>query len=70
MTDPVSERPQDKREGMPCPNCSSHNTGVLRKRFRTRDITIRRRHKCLDCGRKFSTLQQRIEDSNIVAVVK
>lgn len=60
MTHPptVASRPQRHREGLPCPTCASHQTKVSRTRFKPSTGEIYRRHRCLDCHRRFTSSQR------------
>ncbi len=46
---------------MKCPFCGSVDNKVMDSRFRQEGNVIRRRRKCVDCGKRFTTYE-RIED--------
>ena len=43
---------------MRCPKCSSLETKVLDTRTGKNDTSIRRRRECIDCGYRFSTIEE------------
>lgn len=42
---------------MKCPKCGSYSTGVYDTRLRQNDTARWRRHKCDDCGYRWSTME-------------
>jgi transcriptional repressor NrdR len=50
----VGTRPRD---GLRCPNCGSPQSKITKVRFREQTDDVRRKHRCIDCGQKFSSLQ-------------
>ncbi len=52
-------------EGMRCPNCQSENTRVI-DTFRDKTGRVRRRRACRQCGHRFSTIEQWIQQLPLV----
>ena len=50
---------------MRCPKCSSKNSKVLETRA-GKASAIRRRRKCLDCGHRFSTMEEILREGLVV----
>ena len=47
---------------MKCPNCNSDNIRVVRKL--KRDVIVRRRRECFDCGYRFNTVERYVPERN------
>jgi transcriptional repressor NrdR len=43
---------------MRCPKCTSIDTKVLDTRTAKKETSIRRRRECLDCGHRFTTIEE------------
>ena len=43
---------------MRCPKCTSDNTKVLDTRTSKNETSIRRRRECLQCGYRFTTIEE------------
>lgn len=43
---------------MRCPKCTSANTKVLDTRTSKNETSIRRRRECLECGHRFTTIEE------------
>ena len=54
---------------MRCPRCGNDNDKVLESRSNRDGTSIRRRHKCLACGHRF-TSYERIEEKPIIVIKK
>ena len=52
--------PQVKDGGIRCPNCEGGLTSVVDMRRQSAPDWIWRRRKCLDCGARFTTKEERI----------
>lgn len=47
---------------MRCPQCKSDNTKVLRIVYRAEKGSNNRRHECLDCGARYTTIEFVVPD--------
>src|SRR5687767_8610418 len=50
-----------KMQAMDCPSCSA-STRVLESRPADGGEAVRRRRECSECGRRFTTLEERLPD--------
>jgi DNA-directed RNA polymerase subunit RPC12/RpoP len=53
---------QEAGDGMRCPQCKSDNTRVVRIVYREEKGSNNRRHECLDCGARFTTIEFVVPD--------
>ena len=51
---------------MRCPKCTSVEDKVIDSRISKEGNTIRRRRECLECGNRFSTIENLVRDNLIV----
>ncbi len=51
---------------MRCPKCSSTDTKVLETRAGKESASIRRRRECIDCGHRFSTIEEILREDAMV----
>lgn len=51
---------------MQCPKCSHADTKVLDTRLGKGNMSIRRRRQCLDCGHRFTTLEEILREGLVV----
>lgn len=51
---------------MQCPKCSHPDTKVLDTRLGKGNISIRRRRQCLDCGHRFTTIEEILREGLVV----
>lgn len=52
---------------MICPKCKSTKSKIIDSRPTARDLTIRRRHKCKQCGFRFTTYEMLAWDYEKIA---
>jgi len=51
---------------MRCPKCSSTDTKVLETRTGKASASIRRRRECIECGHRFSTIEEILREDAMV----
>lgn len=51
---------------MQCPKCSHPDTKVLDTRLGKGNVSIRRRRQCLDCGHRFTTIEEILREGLVV----
>lgn len=51
---------------MQCPKCAHPDTKVLDTRLGKGNVSIRRRRQCLDCGHRFTTIEEILREGLVV----